>query len=173
MEYSALNDIPYVGLVDAGTVELVRSFGVDVVSSGRPRAVVRGPLVARQPSAAHLEAGKAVHAAIRAGFGSIREAVCAGSAIGEYEVQRVIVEAMSAQGVEADEPPIVAVNANCSNPHYSPTPESSQPIRRGDFVLLDVFGKQRVPGAVYFDITWTGFVGEQVPERHAKIFSAS
>ncbi|HEV2381965.1 MAG TPA: M24 family metallopeptidase [Terriglobia bacterium] len=170
MEYSALNDIPYVGLVDAGTVELVRSFGVDVVSS----ADLVQLFEARWSPAAlasHLEAGKAVHAAVRAGFGSIREAVCAGSAIGEYEVQRGIVEAMSAQGVEADEPPIVAVNANCSNPHYSPTPESSQPIRRGDFVLLDVFGKQRVTGAVYFDITWTGFVGEQVPERHAKIFS--
>jgi Xaa-Pro aminopeptidase len=172
MEYSALNDIPYVGLVDAGTVELVRSFGVDVVSSAD---LVQLFEARWSPEAlkSHLEAGKVIHAAIRKGFGAIREAVCASSALGEYDVQRVIVEAMSAEGVEStpDEPPLVAVNANCSNPHYSPTRESSQPIHRGDFVLLDVFGKQRAPGSVYFDITWTGFAGEQVPERHAKIFS--
>jgi Xaa-Pro aminopeptidase len=63
------------------------------------------------------------------------------------------------------------VNANCSNPHYSPTPATSQPIRRGDFVLLDVWGKRKIPGAVYFDITWTGFVGEEVPDRYAEVFA--
>jgi len=172
MEYSALNDIPYVGLVDAGTVELVRSFGVDVVSSAD---LVQLFEARWSPEAlqSHLEAGEVVHAAIREGFHTIAKAVCAGQSISEYEVQQVIAKTMSARGVEADpaEPPLVAVNANCSNPHYAPTLESSQPIRRGDFVLLDVFGKQRNPGAVYFDITWTGFVGEQVPERYARIFA--
>ena len=170
MEYSALNDIPYVGLVDAGTVELVRSLGVDVVSSAD---LVQLFEARWSPEAltSHLEAGKVIHAAIRAAFGAIREAIGAGRKIGEYEVQRVLLDHMSSHGVEGDEPPIVAVNANCSNPHYCPTPESSQAIHRGDFVLLDVFGKQRTPGAVYFDITWTGFVDEQVPEKHARIFA--
>jgi Xaa-Pro dipeptidase len=172
MEYSALNDIPYVGLVDAGTVELIRSFEIDVLSSADLVQLFEARW-SPQALASHLAAGKVVHSAVREGFRSIREAVAAGRPIGEYEVQQVVAGAMSACGVEADpgEPPIIAVNANCSNPHYSPTPESSQPIRPGDFVLLDVFGKQRTAGAVYFDITWTGFVGEQVPERHARIFS--
>ncbi|HEY6290087.1 MAG TPA: M24 family metallopeptidase [Terriglobia bacterium] len=170
MQYSALNDIPYVGLVDAGTVELVRSFNVEVVSS----ADLVQLFEARWPPEAlamHLEAGKVVHAAVREGFGAIREAVRSGKTLGEYDVQQVIVEALSSGNVEADEPPIVAVNANCSDPHYSPTPASSQPIRTGDFVLLDVFGKERAPGSVYFDITWTGYVGDQVPGRHAEVFA--
>jgi Xaa-Pro dipeptidase len=170
MQYSALNDIPYVGLVDAGTVELVESFGVEVVSS----ADLVQLFEARWPAEAlalHLEAGKVVHDAIRQGFDAIRQAVRGGNVISEYHVQQVIAEALAAGDVEADEPAIVAVNANCSNPHYSPTAETSQPIKPDDFVLLDVFGKKRAPGAVYFDITWTGFVGEDVPQRYAKVFA--
>jgi Xaa-Pro dipeptidase len=170
MQYSALNDIPYVGLVDAGTVELVESFGIEVASS----ADLVQLFEARWPAEAlalHLEAGKVVHAAIRRGFEAVSEAVRGGTAIGEYDVQRVVMEALEAGDVEADESAIVAVNANCSNPHYSPTAETSQLIKPGDFVLLDVFGKKRAPGAVYFDITWTGFVGEDVPKRHAAVFA--
>ena len=170
MEYSALNDIPYVGLVDAGTVELVRSLGVEVASSADLVQLFEARWTP-EALATHLEAGKTVHHAVREGFKAIREAVRRGQAIGEYEVQRVIVEALGAGGLESDEPPVVAVNANCSNPHYSPEPATSQPIRRGDFVLLDVWAKQRTPGAVYFDITWTGFVGEEVSHRHAEVFA--
>jgi Xaa-Pro dipeptidase len=150
---------------------LLRSFEVDVVSSADLVQLFEARW-SPEALAGHLEAGKVIHAAIREGFRSIREAVRAGVPIGEYELQQVVMSAMSASGVEAPgEPPIVAVNANCSDQHYTPTPESSQPIRTGDFVLLDVFGKQRTPGSVYFDITWTGFVGDQVPEKHARIFS--
>ena len=170
MEYSALNDIPYVGLVDAGTVELVRSFGVEVVSAGDLVQLFEARW-SPEALASHLEAGKVVHRAVREGFRVIREAVSAGRTISECEVQRVIVDAMSVGGVEADEPPVVAVNSHCSDPHYSPTPETSQPIGRGDFVLLDVWGKLRRPASVYFDITWTGFVSEQVPEQHAQLFA--
>jgi Xaa-Pro dipeptidase len=170
MQYSALNDIPYIGLVDAGTVELVESFGVEVVSSADLVQLfeARWPVEAL---ALHLEAGKVVHAAVRRGFEAIAQAVRGGRVISEYHVQQVIAEALAAGDVEADEPAIVAVNANCSNPHYSPTAETSQPIKQDDFVLLDVFGKKRAPGAVYFDITWTGFVGADVPERFAKVFA--
>lgn len=170
MEYSALNDIPYIGLVDAGTIELVRSFGVEIVSSGDlvQRFEARWPAEAL---ATHLEAGKVVHASVRNAFAMIRDAVRTGKAIGEYEVQREVVRYFAARGVEADEAPIVAVNANCSDAHYSPTPQSSLPIRKGDFVLLDVWGKLRQPGSVYFDITWTGYVGEEAPARYTQIFS--
>ena len=169
MEYSALNDIPYVGLVDAGTVELVRSLGVEVISS----ADLVQLFEARWPAEAlalHLEAGKVVHEAVRHGFRVIREAVKAGKSIGEYDVQQEIARLLDAKGLEADEPQLVAVNAHCSDPHYSPTSKTSSSIRAGDFVLLDLFAKRKAPGSVYFDITWTGFVGETVPKKFADVF---
>ncbi len=169
MQYSPLNDIPYVGLVDAGTVELVKSFGVEVVSSGDLVQLFEARWSA-EALASHLEAGKAVHAAVRAAFAMIRDAVRAGKAIGEYDVQQEILRRFDAAGVCADEPPIVAVNANSANPHYVPTESTSWPIGANDFVLLDVWAKQKKLGAVYFDITWTGFVGEEVPRRYAEVF---
>ncbi len=169
MQYSPLNDIPYVGLVDAGTIELVRSMGVEVVSSGD---LVQLFEARWSPAAlaAHLEAGRGVHAAVRQGFALIRDALLTDKPIGEYDVQQGIARALNASDLVADEAPIVAVNANSSRPHYSPSQATSQPILPGDFVLLDVWAKQRIPGAVYFDITWTGFVGGEVPRRHAEIF---
>jgi len=169
MQYSALNDIPYIGLVDAGTIELVKSFGVEIVSS----ADLVQLFEARWSDAAlasHLEAGKVIHAAVRVGFGMIREAVRAGKAIGEYDVQQEMARLFETHGVISDEPPNVSVNRNSANPHYLPTRESSQPIRAGYLVLLDVWGKLKQPGAVYFDITWMGYVGEEVPRQYAETF---
>lgn len=170
MQYSAMNDIPYVGLVDAGTIELVRSLGVEIISSAD---LVQLFEAAWSPEAlaSHLEAGKGVHAAVRHAFGAIRKAVQSGKAISEYDVQQEMVGVYEAHGLITDEAPNVSVNANSSNPHYSPSKEVSQPIRGGDFVLIDAWGKLPSPGAVYFDITWTAFVGETVPERPAEIFS--
>ncbi|PYV15250.1 MAG: hypothetical protein DMG21_15625 [Acidobacteria bacterium] len=170
MQYSALNDIPYVGLVDAGTIELVRSFGVEVVSSADLVQLFEARW-SPEALALHLEAGQVVHEAVRLGFSVIREAVKAGKKIGEYDVQQEIARLFDTRGLTADdETQLVAVNENCSNPHYSPTAKSSRPIRAGDFVLLDLFAKRKAPGAVYFDITWTGFVGETVPKKFTDIF---
>jgi Xaa-Pro aminopeptidase len=170
MQYSALNDIPYVGLVDAGTIELVQSFGVEVVSSADLVQMFEARW-SPEALATHLEAGPIVHAAVRGGFGKIRAALSSGKAIDEYEVQQEMVRILDAGSIESDEPPVVAVNANSSNPHYSPTAVSPHPIREGDFVLLDVWGKCRRPGSVYFDITWTGFVGDSVPDRYSEVFN--
>ncbi|MEJ2009745.1 MAG: M24 family metallopeptidase, partial [Acidobacteriota bacterium] len=170
MQYSPLNDIPYVGLVDAGTVELVRSFGVEVVTSADLVQLFEARWSEAQ-LASHLEAGKAVHAAINGAFAAIGDAIRAGKTLSEYDVQQEMMRIFAANGVETDEPPIVAVNANSGNPHYDPTRDSALPIREGDFVLLDVWGKQSKPEAVYFDITWTGFVGETVPGRYVEIFN--
>jgi Xaa-Pro aminopeptidase len=169
MQYSHLNDIPYIGLVDAGTVELIRNSGVQVVSSADLVQLFEARWSA-ESLALHLEAGKIVHAAVETAFATIRDAVRSHGAIGEYEVQQEILRFFRAHDVESDEPPIVGVNANSANPHYSPTEETSRPIREGDFVLLDVWAKRTVGGAVYFDITWTGYVGESVPDRYTRIF---
>jgi Xaa-Pro aminopeptidase len=169
MQYSELNNIPYVGLVDAGTVELVKSCGAEVVSSA--------DLVQRFEACwsdaqwqSHLAAGKVVHEAVQTAFALIRDAVGAGKELTEYDVQQEMVRLFAARGVIADEPPCVAVNLHTADPHYSPSPEASLPIRAGDFVLLDVWGKQNQPRAVYFDITWTGYVGEKAPETYTKVF---
>ena len=169
MQYSRLNDIPYVGLVDAGTVELIKSFGVEVVSSADLVQLFEARWSA-EALASHLEAGKFVHEAVRGGFAAIRDAIKAGKAIGEFEVQQGKVRLFDAHSLEADDPPLVAVNENASNPHYSPSQTTSRPIKSKDFVLLDVFAKLRKPGAVYFDITWTGFVGDFVPAQYNQVF---
>lgn len=169
MQYSALNDIPYVGLVDAGTIELVKSFGVEVVSSADLVQLFEARW-SEDALASHLEAGKVVHAAVRAGFGAIRDSVRSGKAITEYHVHQAMLSVFEGGGVVTDEGPVAAVNRNTANPHYMPARGSSLPIRANDFVLLDVWGKLDKPGAVYFDITWTGFVGEEVPRRYAEIF---
>jgi Xaa-Pro aminopeptidase len=169
MQYSPLNNIPYVGLVDAGTVELVKSCGVEVVSSADLVQQFEACWSEEQWQS-HLAAGEIVHEAVRTAFTAIREAVRAGKRISEYDVQQVMVRLFEANALTADEPPCVAVNTNSADPHYSPLRDTSAPIQAGDFVLLDVWGKQNKPGGVYFDITWTGYVGENVPERYTEVF---
>ena len=171
MQYSPLNNIPYVGLVDAGTIELVKTCGVEVVSSADLVQQFEARWSEEQWQS-HLTAGQVVHEAVGSAFAMIRDALRAGKTIGEYDVQQEMVRLFQAKGVIADEAPNVSVNANTANPHYSPSRESSLPIKAGDFVLLDVWAKQNKPGAVYFDITWTGFVGEEVPQRYAEVFEA-
>jgi len=120
--------------------------------------------------ASHLEAGKVVHAAVRAGFAAIRDAVRSGKGISEYEVHQEMRRVFDAGSVITDEGPVAAVNRNSANPHYMPEREKSASIGANDFVLLDVWGKMNRPGAVYFDITWTGYVGTKVPKHYSKVF---
>lgn len=169
MEYSPLNTIPYVGLVDAGTVELVKQGGVEVVSSA--------DLVQRfeacwseEALQMHLEAGKAIHQIVRQAFGFVATAIRTGQDLDERDLQTEITRLYEEYGLEAAEPPLVAVNAHSGNPHYSPTAATAWPIVRSDFLLLDIWAKLKRPGAVYFDITWTGFVGEKVPRPMADLF---
>jgi Xaa-Pro aminopeptidase len=169
MQYSAMNNIPYVGLVDAGTVELVKSCGVKVVTSSDLVQQFESCWSEEQWKS-HQAAGKVVHQSVRVAFEAIRDAVRAGKGISEYDVQQEMLRVFEANGLISDEPPCVAVNANSANPHYSPTKEASLPIRARDLVLIDVWGKQNKPGAVYFDITWTGYVGKKVPEKYTKVF---
>ena len=169
MQYSPLNDIPYIGLADAGTVELVRSLGAEVVSSAGLVQLFEARWTP-EALALHLEAGTAVHRIIRRAFRQIADAVRRGKPLDEYSLQQEILKLFEKNGLDADHPPIVAVNHHSADPHYSPGPSGSLPIAAGDFVLLDVWARRQSPEAVYFDVTWTGFVGEQVPKQHVEIF---
>ena len=169
MQYSPNNQLPMLSLVDAGTVELIRSLGKQVVSSAE--------LVQRFEATwsaaalyAHLEAGQRIDRIVSSTFAEIGRRVRGSAATDEYAIQQFILERFRQEKLVTRWPPLVAANRNTSNPHYLPGPERSAPIRSGDFVLLDVWGKLEQPGAVYYDVTWVGFLGERPPEGIQSIF---
>lgn len=168
MQYSPNNLIPLIGLVDAGTVELVRSFGKDVVSSGDLVARFEAAWTEEQ-IASHFAARDAIDAIIPEAFKEIGRRVRNGSTT-EYEIQQWIAEAFRRESLITDDYPIVGVNANSGNPHYEPKPRGSATIHKGDFVLLDVFGKKNIPNSVYYDITWTGVIGTPT-DKQQEIFN--
>jgi Xaa-Pro dipeptidase len=169
MQYSPNNLIFLLGMVDAGTVELVRSFGKEIVSSG--------DLVSRFEAtwsddqiASHYAARDKVDAITQDAFAEIGRRVSNGGT-DEYAIQQFIAEAFRREGLTPGEDlPIVGVNANSGNPHYEPNAERSSPIRKGDLVLLDIWAKLDRPEAVYYDITWVGVVGGSPTEKHQKVF---
>jgi Xaa-Pro dipeptidase len=168
MQYSPNNLIPYIGLVDAGTVELIRSFGKEIVSSG--------DLVGRfeaawseEQIATHFAARDAIDAIVPECFQEIGRRVRNGGTT-EYQIQQWLAEAFRRESLITEDLPVVAVNANSGDPHYGPGAETSSPINAGDFVLLDIWAKKNTPNAVYYDITWTGVLGTP-SEKQVEIFT--
>jgi Xaa-Pro dipeptidase len=168
MQYSPNNAVFTISLVDAGTVDLIRGLGKNVVSSGDLIALFEATLTDDQIKT-HFAARDLIDTITAAAFQEIGRRVRNGGTH-EFEIQQWIMEAFAREHLIADDPPVVAVNANSSNPHYGPSSESSLPIREGDFVLLDMWAKQDIPDAVYYDITWTGFVGKAPSDRMQEVF---
>jgi Xaa-Pro dipeptidase len=170
MQYSPQCAIPYVAMVDAGTVELVRGLGIDVVSSAE---LIQHFEARWNPAAleSHLEAGRRVDQVRRDAFQMIGERTRNGGAVEEFEVKQFVLAGFGKKGLVTDHGPIVGVNANAANPHYEPMPAATRPIRANDFVLLDMWAKLDQPGSVYYDITWTGFCGKEPPAEMRKIFT--
>ena len=163
MQYSPGNAIPYISRVDAGTVELVRQGGIEVVSSAD--LVQRFEAVwSTAQWQSHLHAATGVRETVDAAFAYIRQH----TPVSEYAVQQFIVQCFHDRGLVTNHPPIVAINAHSADPHFEPTPDSGL-IRPGDFVLIDLWAKE--PGGVYADYTWTGFMGKNVPEQYQEIFT--
>jgi Xaa-Pro aminopeptidase len=169
MQYSPMNDIPYMSRVDAGTIELVRSFGSEPVTSAELVQQFEAVWTPAQKQS-HLEASDKTHRIIMEAFAEIARRIRAEEPVTEYDIQQLIARRWDEEGM-LPEQGIVAVNANAANPHYAPTREVTQPIKRGDFVLLDVASKLKKPGAVFTDQTWTGYVGETVPDEFTRIFN--
>jgi Xaa-Pro dipeptidase len=170
MQYSPQCAIPYVAMVDAGTVELVRGAGVEVASSAELIQAFEARWTA-EALETHLEAGRRVDRVRAAAFDLIRERTRNGVPLAELEVKLFVLDGFAKAGLITDHGPIVGVNANASNPHYEPDETASSPVRRGDFVLLDMWAKLNQPGAVYYDITWTGFCGDRPSEEMQSVFS--
>jgi len=166
MQYSPRCAIPYVAMVDAGTVELVRELGVEIATSAELIQEFEACLSEEQFES-HLEAGRRVDRVRAGAFRFIAEKLSAG--VDEMAVHDWVRAEFHKAGLATDNGPIVGVNAHAGDPHYEPTAASSLPIRAGDFVLLDMWAKLDKPGSVYYDITWTGFCGDP-PDRVARVF---
>jgi Xaa-Pro aminopeptidase len=169
MQYSPLNAVPYISRVDAGTIELVRSFGVDVVSSADLIQTFEAVWTDRQLES-HQYAAAALRQIVDETFGHVREAVTNGRNLTEYGVQQFILARIHEAGMVTSSAPIAAVNEHSANPHYGPMPTGSAEIKRDDLVLIDLWAKQTEAGSVYADITWTAYAGQQVPAKHREIF---
>lgn len=169
MQYSPLNAVPYVSRVDAGTIELIRSFGVDVVSSADLIQTFEAVWTDRQLES-HQYAAAALRRIVDEAFEHVREAVTKGHRLTEYGLQQFILARIHEAGMVTSSAPIAAVNDHSADPHYGPMPTGSAAIKRDDLVLIDLWAKQKAPASVYADITWTAYAGQQVPARHREIF---
>jgi Xaa-Pro dipeptidase len=171
MEVSEGDGVPYVDLTPAGVLEMVRTAGARVASS----ADLVSAFYSRwtpEGEASHHRAAAAVRATAHAAFARIAEAVRAGGAPTEWEMREWVRGDLARRGLAVGVDTIVAVNANAANPHYAPSADRHATIREGDLVLIDLWGKEDGPDAVYADQTWMAFVGAAVPERLREIFRA-
>jgi Xaa-Pro aminopeptidase len=169
MEYSPMNAIPTMARVDAGTVELVRSLGVEVVSSANlmQRFVA---VLSEARMEMHREAGRRLMAIKDAMLATIAQQSRAGEAINEYSVQQDFLGRIHTAGLITEGAPIVAVNAHAGDPHYGPSAQEHAPIREGDLLLLDFWARLPPSDSVFADYTWMAFVGARVPDTFERIF---
>ena len=169
MQYSPKNAIPYVAMVDAGTVELVRGAGTKVVSSADLVQKYEACWTPEQLES-HLTGGVAIDRIVREAFQLVAKSVREGKKLTEYDLKQWILKQFDAAGLTTEEGPDIAVGPHASDPHYGPTLEKASPIGEGDLLLLDVWGKTKAQGSVYYDVTWIGYLGAKVPEKMAKVF---
>jgi Xaa-Pro dipeptidase len=168
MQYSPNNIVFTISLVDGGTIDLLRGLGKNVVSSADLVAQFESTWSEAQIQS-HFAARDSIDSLVAAAFQEIGSRVRNGGTQ-EHEIQQWFMEAFGRENLLTDDPPIVAVNANAANPHYEPHASHPVPIREGDLILLDVWGKKDTPDSVYYDITWMGFVGGSPSGRMHEIF---
>jgi Xaa-Pro dipeptidase len=169
MQYSPRNAIPYVSLIDAGTAELIQSLGLELESSADLIQLFEC-VWNNEEIADHREAAAKITTIVREAFEYTAAKIVESGKTSEFEVQSFIMERFGEEGLETDFPPIVAVNAHSGDPHYAPTEESSSQIRKGDFLLIDLWARVKGKESVFADITWTAFFGDAVPERVKEAF---
>ncbi|MGO4211845.1 M24 family metallopeptidase [Terriglobus sp. 2YAB30_2] len=170
MQYSPRNAIMYVSMVDAGTVELLRSWGKQIVSSADMVSRFEAVLTEEQV-ASHYKAQALLDEILAAGWKQIGERVRSGGT-DEYTMVSWLKEKIEQAGMITEHGPNVSVGPNAADSHYEPSPSSSRAIRKGDFVLIDIWSKMAGdPNAVWYDITWTGVVDREPTEREQQTFA--
>ena len=172
MQYSPRNEIFYVSLVDAGTIELVRSLKKRVVTSADLVQKFEAAWTPEQAES-HRAAGRLVDKITQGAFRRAAEHVREGRALTEFDLVQWMLGEFRANGLETEDGPNASVGPSSGDPHYEPRANSSRPIRAGELLLLDVWAKLAKPESVYYDITWMGFLGPEVPGRYAKVFAVA
>ncbi len=168
-QYSPQNELPSISRLDAGTAELLRDGGVELVSSAELVQQFAATWNDEQ-LAGHRRASTLLHEIVHAAFARVGSVLRDGAEIDEHAVQQFILENFERAGLWAESPPIVGVNANSADPHYQPDAQRTSPIRRGDFLLIDLWAKEKRPTSVYADITWCGVCAARPGERHQQVF---
>ena len=169
MEYSPGGAIPMHSWVDGGAIDMIRSLGVDVVSSANLFQYAATAWSAKSVRL-HKKACKEVNEVKDAAFLYIADQLQAGASVTEFDVQQFILSQFDRRGLVVDHGPIVAANEHSGDPHYAPSVEVEHVIKAGDWILIDLWAKYEDPEAVYCDITWTGYAGTDVPGRHQEVF---
>lgn len=169
MQYSPNNAIPYVSCIDGGTLELIRSFGVEVITSANLVSRFES-FLSESDIESHKSAGEVMQLVKDEAFKEISNRIKAGLNPTEYEIQLFMQEIMRTNGMHWDDGPIVAINEHAADPHFEPTADNSYRMKEGDLVLLDLWAKKNKPGSIYYDITWMGYIGAEVPSELESIF---
>ena len=173
MQYSPNNAIMYVSMVDAGTVEFLRSLGKQIVSSADLVSQFESVLSEEQV-ASHAVAQQAIDTILAEGWQKIARSLRTGAdsagTLTEFEMVEWLSTAMRNEGLVWESGPNVSVNANSSDSHYEPSPERSSPICEGDFILIDIWGRVDQPASVFYDITWTGVIGREPTPLEQQVF---
>ncbi len=169
MDYSPQCAIPYVSRVDGGTLELIRGLGVEVVTAADLIQSFEATLTTAQ-LAGHRRAARHLREIVDESFAEIARRIRHHLPCTEFTLQRFVLGRIAAHGLRTDEAPIVAVNANAANPHFSPGEERDTAIRHGDLILLDLFAKEQPPESIYGDLTWMGCAAATVPDAFAQVF---
>ncbi len=169
MEYSPMAQLPTASIVDAGTFELVRSTGVEVVSSAD---LIQICLASWDEAAlaSHHRAAAVVDQTRRDAFDFLRSEFARGRGSTEIDIQQFILERFAEYGVETDHGPVVGVNAHSGDPHYTPDVTNSRPISPGDWVLIDLWARMPERGSVFADSTWVAYAGDRLPQQYERVF---
>lgn len=170
MQYSPKNNLPSVSLVDAGVVELVKSFGHKVVSSADLIQMFEA-VIGEDGYRHHKEAGVIVDRILAEAFTRIRDAVRNNDGTTEFDIQQYILRRFKESNLVTVDPPMVGTNEHPADPHFECSPSNSRPFKKGDTVLIDLWAKKNLPGSIYYDITWVGYVGETPPAKYLEIFN--
>lgn len=170
MQYSPKNNIPYISIVDGGTIELIRGLGYEIVSSADLVQQFEA-IIDEKGYRSHLAACDKVQRVKDEAFAEIGKALGKKKTLSEYGLAQFILKRFDEKGLTCGvDIPIVGINDHPADPHFEPKKENPYVFKKGDLVLIDLWAKLKEPGSIYYDITWCGFVGNEPPDKYSKIF---
>jgi Xaa-Pro aminopeptidase len=168
MQYSPRNNVPYISFVDAGTMELIKGLGHKVVSSA-DLVQMFVSVIGEEGYRLHKDTGVIMDRIRAEAFEEIRNAIRTKSGATEYDVQQFIMRRFAEHGLTTYSPPMVGVNDHPADPHFEVTAGNAREFKPGDTVLIDLWAKKNVPGGIYYDITWVGYIGDKPPATYQEI----